>query len=457
MKNLKRLILISIIIIILIIIVILILLFTMNKNDNAQIDEVNEFDNNIQESGLYNFDPTIQPVTVRNNFYSVKTCVEKFYLTYANLFNTQENNEYLLEGEALEFVEQEKKQYAEAIYSMLDDEYIQYSNITLENISTELPEISTQNVEIEKMYVSQQSANTDVYFVYGNLRNNRTMEITNFSLIVKLDRLNKTFKILLQDYLEEKCSNIEIGSETTITVANEIENDNEYNIYEYKNISDEQYATDLFNSYQKNILYNRSRAYTLLNDEYKTEKFGSEKEFESYIENNLYKLSTAKIERYQRTNNENYTQYVCMDQNGRYYIFRENNVMDYSVILDTYTIDLPEFIEEYTKASEENKVLMNIQKFFEAIDDKDYEYAYSKLDETYKSNNFPTLENFENYVKLNFFEENSLSAGRADKQGDVYVYNITISDASGKTNNQVTISFVMQLKGGTDFVMSFQV
>ena len=455
MKKLKKLMLISIIIVILIIIIISILLFVIKKdNNNIDPNEVNEFDNSLQESGLYNFDTTIQPVKVRNNFYSVKSCVEKFYLTYSNLFNDQEENNYLLEGEALEFAEQEKAQYVESIYNMLDEEYIKYAGITLENILVKLPEVNTNNIEIEKMYVSQQTSDTDIYFVYGNFRDEKTFESREFSLIVKLDRLNKTFKILMQDYLQEKSPEVTIGIVPSITMEDEIENNGD-NIFEYKIISDEMYAIDLFNYYQKNVLYNKPRAYDLLNDDYKTKKFASEDEFETYIEKNLTKFATSKIEKYQRTTNEDYTQYVCIDQNGRYYIFRENNVMDYTVILDTYTIDLPEFIEEYEKASDENKVLMNIQKFFDAIEDEDYKYAYNKLDETFKTNNFPTLEEFENYVKTNFFKQNTLSSGNAEKQGNVYIYNVTISDALGENKQSKTTSFVMQLKEGTDFVMSF--
>lgn len=457
MKNLRKLIWISIVIIILIIIIISVLLFMITRNNNGvDTSEIDEFDNTLQDSGLYNFNKTIQPVKVRNNFYAVKSCVEKFYFTYSKLFNNQENNNYLIEGEALNFVEQEMSQNAQSIYNMLDDEYIQYTGITLENIITELPEINTNSIEIEKMYVSQQTRNTDVYFVYGNFRDEKTFENIEFSLIVKLDRLNKTFKILMQDYLEEKCPEIVIGSESPIAIGEEIENVGD-NIFESQIISDERYATDLFNYYQKNILYNRSRAYELLNSEYKTQKFNSEDAFENYIQENLTKFAIAKIEKYEKTTNDDYTQYVCMDQNGRYYIFRENNIMDYTVILDTYTIDLPEFVEEYENASDEDKVLMNIQRFFDAIEDKDYDYAYDKLDETFKANNFATLESFEKYVRENFFEENTLSAGKAEKQGDVYLYNVTIDDGTGKSSNSKTTSFVMRLGEETDFVMSFGV
>lgn len=76
---------------------------------------------------------------------------------------------------------------------------------------------------------------------------------------------------------------------------------------------------------------------------------------------------------------EDYTQYVCIDNHGKYCIFRNRTSIDKDIILDTYTIDLPEFIEKYNKAKPEEKVGMNIERFVNAINDKDYKYGYGLL------------------------------------------------------------------------------
>ena len=77
-------------------------------------------------------------------------------------------------------------------------------------------------------------------------------------------------------------------------------------------------------------------------------------------------------------------------------------------------------------------MLLNIQKFFEAINHQDYTYAYSKLDETFKNNNFETIAEFEAYMKKNFFGKNKLAAGKVEKQGNIYLYDINMSDATEK-------------------------
>lgn len=196
--------------------------------------------------------------------------------------------------------------------------------------------------------------------------------------------------------------------------------------------------------------------YELLDKDYKQIKFGSLENFKQYIEINKAEIIGINPQQYQVTDGENNTkQYVIIDQNGHYYIIREKGVLDYSILLDTYTIDLPEFTEKYNHSTEEQKVLFNIQKCFEAINQRDYKYVYNKLDETFRNNNFETLAEFETYVKKNFFSKNKLAVGKTEKQGNLYLYNITISDATEKETNTKKKNFVMQLKEGTDFVMSF--
>ena len=150
--------------------------------------------------------------------------------------------------------------------------------------------------------------------------------------------------------------------------------------------------------------------------------------------------------------NKNGKEYVCVDENGKYYIFMEEEVGKYSVVLDTYTIDLPEFIEKYNSANEKTKVGLNIQKVFDAINKEDNEYVYNKLDNTLKQTNFKTVQEFKNYVIQNFSGK-QLKYGECQQQGSLYIFDITITEGTKQTNKRV----IMQLKDGTDFVMSFNV
>ena len=151
MKNIKMLIIIVCTIIVILITTILLIL-NIKKSPATSIDEVPV------EEITYQLTKELRPVEIRNDFYVVKTCIEKFYSTYANIFNNFNSN-YMLEGEALESIKREQNNNITAIYNMLDEDYIKYASITKENLLNKLPKINEVNVEINDMYVSEQKEN----------------------------------------------------------------------------------------------------------------------------------------------------------------------------------------------------------------------------------------------------------------------------------------------------------
>lgn len=401
-------------------------------------------------------DSKLKKVSIRNNYYITKLCVNKFYTYYTAIYES-ENENYILDEEAKSSIENMKKQNAEVIYNLLDKEYINNKQITKENILTKLQKINTSVVNINHMYVSQKTENISVYVVEGTLREKVSGKISDFQIMLQLDSQNRTFTVFLEDYIKEKYKDgFKVGNELDINVQNSIEK-NENNGYDYVNVSDETYATDLFNKYKEEMIYNPSLAYEHLNQEYRNKRYGTVEKFQEYVKANLRKNVISKVTKYQITQTDNYTQCVCIDQNGNYYIFRENAVMDYELILDTYTVDLPEFIEKYNNADEKERILLNIQKIFEAINSGDYKYVYSKLDSTFKSNYFKTQEQFEKYIKENWYNYNKVSYGSYQKSGEVYVYNIQITDGDNGKTEKIDKKVVMKLLEGTDFVMSFNV
>ena len=445
MKNKK--VFIGIIVILIIIILLIIALLFLAKNRQNEETE--------PESYIEPIDPIEVEINQklhledeRNDFYNAKICVEKFLLYYMDLYN----DDPLIENK-----EQYEKQVAEMVYSMLSKEYIEFKQITKENLKEKLQTLEKSDIQILKIYKSEQTELTSYCFVEGTLRSTTSGNISNFKLMLNIDMKNNTFEISLEDYINEKGYNkLKVGDELEIEELQEVEN-RKYNIFEYQNISDNSYIDDIFLAWKDNTLHNTKQSYQYLNTDYAKKRFKTLQNYEEYIKNNYKKIVMISLDKYKKEKQDDYTQYTCLDNYGNYYIFRETSPMQYTVILDTYTIDLPEFTAKYNNAKDEEKVSLNMQKFFQAINKGDYEYSYNKLDATYKSQNFKTLAEFEKYMKENFFEQNKISAGKGEKQGDVYLYNMTIEDASGKSKNTITKTFVMQLKEGTEFVMSFEV
>ena len=449
MSNLKKWI---IMLVIFLTIIIGLLIYTIYQNRGKIVYDIDESGKEIS----YEINKKIQKVSSKNNYYIVKTCVNKFFTYYTAIYDV-ENDNYILDDEAKASIENEQKQNAEVLYNLLDEEYIKFSGITKENILTKLQEIDSSIVNITNMYVSEQTTSMAVYIVTGTLREKISGEISDFQIILQIDSQNRTFTVFLQDYINEKYKQgFEIGNEIDITVPDSIEK-NEDNIYDYIIVSEETYITDLFNKYREEVLYDTELAYERLNEEYRNKRFTSLENFQKYAKSNVKKHVIMKLDKYQKTQKDDYTEYVCIDQNGNYYIFRETSVMEYSLILDTYTLDLPEFIEKYNNSEENEKILLNIQKVFEAINSGDYKYAYNKLDDTFKSNYFKTQEDFEKYIQEKWYTNNSISYQDYQKNGDVYIYNVKITDGDGAKTDVVNQKIVMKLLEGTDFVMSINV
>lgn len=442
----KKIIKVCIVILVILIVIILNMFIHFKKENEKSLP--NEFDDTIEDSSLYKFDTTVQTVKIRNNFYAVKGCVNKFF-TYYSALNTTEDSKYIVD-------EKQDDNNKEALYSMLDDEYIKFNDINKDNILRKIPNFNNATAEINKMYVVQKSANTAIYFVYGILNDKINIKHTNFSMAVKVDMLNKTFKLLLQDYVDEKYNNIKVGENIEINVQNDIRNDT-YNIFEYNVVLDDEYVKDVFDKLRNDFIYNPELVYDELESDYRSKRFSSIDVFKEYLKDNSLKNIMMNIEKYQKNVYDDYTQYVCIDSNSNYYIFREDSVMNYKIILDTYTIDLPEFIEKYKSATDQVKVGMNIQKIIYAINSKDYKYVYDKLDKTFKKNKYNTLNIFENKMKQEFYDTNKVEYTKFTKEGNIYIYNLNVKNGENENAKEKKLTIIMKLKENTDFEMSFNI
>lgn len=448
MDSKKTIIVILIIILIVSLTTVAILLWHRGKNDEKQATPAMPTD-------PVEIDNTLQRVSKRNNFYMVKSCVDKFYAYYESLYNSQ-GDSIIIDEEAQKSLDKQKEENKNAVYSMLDDTYIDYKNITLDNLTSKISKIDPLYVSVTEMYELQKDENMYVYFVYGNIRDQKTSNISKFSMIVKIDMRNRAFKVLLQDYVNEKYNNIQIGETVQINISDKIEA-NKYNIVEYKAISDSTYVTDIINAYKNDIMFNSEEVYNKLDTDYKEKRFKDLESFKEYVSTKIRKIVTMNVTKFQKEDYEEYVQYVCLDNKGDYTIIKEYGPMNYTLILDTYTIDLPEFKAKYENADNKNKVALNMDKIKQAINDNNYEYVYSKLNETFKNNNFKNYDKFLKNFKSRFFEDNIFEYQSIEGQENIYDIKVKIKNKNEELNEGNNIAFVMQLLENTNFEISFNV
>ena len=448
MTKIKKIIIPLGIMLVIAIIALIIILNLINKN-NQQTD-ISE-DEGI-EAYQKETDTILSQVTNRVDYYTVKTCIGKYYADYSILFNP----EIYYIGFSEERVKQEQADNTQAIYDMLDSQYITEKGITIDNLGTNLKKIEVITPYITNMYVNHRTNNMDIYVIDGTIKTDITDAGEKFQIILKLDILNKTFSIMPSEYVEEKYGNILEGQNLDIELTDSIEKNNN-NQFVYRTITEEDYMKDLFAELKNELLYDHEKAYNHLNEEYRNKKFATLEKFNNWATSKEEEYKNMVLAQYQTVQEDGYTQYVLVDQNGKYYIFNETGVMDYTTMLDTYTVDLPEFIEKYNKSNEADKAGMNLQKIVDAINDRDYTYVYNKLDETFKQNNFKTENDFIAYMQNAFYANNNVEFSNYRASGDLHIFDATFTDKNNANNQARSKTFIIQLKEGTDYRLSFNV
>ena len=386
-----------------------------------------------------------------NLFYTIEMCLQK-YETILHLDYEKQLDELGIPTIAAAYEIETLEEKSTAILELLDEDYINQNNINTANVINalqgDMQEITVTVLEM-RQFTSNEKIN--VYSVYANIEKVEEEEATKEYFVVKMDTTNETFSICpLNNQEYDDIDDIQYNNTTT-----QIEINN-FNVYVYMEYNESQIAEKYFQAYKQLMLTDSEAAFNKLDEEYRNERFGDLESFTEYINEHRTEIANTQISKYQAIQYDGYTQYICLKIDGYYWIINETSPQNYTLMLDTYSIDVPSFIERYNSASEINKVQLNFNKVFEAINMGDYEYVYDKLDSTFKQNNFPTLNDFEEYINNNLYTKINVEYGKYETSGNLYILELNLKNAENE-EQQVTKTFIMQLKEGTDFVMSFTV
>lgn len=444
MKNKKKIIIYSIIAVLVIILIVTLLLVKALKEEDKIYDEILE-----SKEGIGSADENPVKLIRTNNtvtYYTVDECLKSYFR--------------MLEIED-----------SAVLMTYLNENYIKDNDIHENNILTVLEKYEDYNTyRTAEMY---EIANYNITTYYVKAR----IDHKNIYFIVHLDVNNQTFDI--EPITEENYQKREqMTSSSMKSITNKV-----YNYYVYKDLNDEVTSKLYFADYIKTMLTDSEEAYQLLDEEYKEKRFSSVDEFNTYIQNNQNRFNISfqfedNSSEYENFNeyyefiskNENfglrnysveqfgdYTRYICVDGFNNYYIFFVTYPGTYTAMLDFYTIDMDEFTEKYNTSTNDVKVGMNVQKVIQAINAKDYQYIYNKLDETFRNTNYSSINMLEEYIKNNLFDTNEAEYTNFYQEGDAYIYQVNMKDAQNPDTNQRTMTIIMNLKDETDFVMSFSI
>ena len=382
-------------------------------------------------------------------FYTVVSCIDTYLHDSSTKIPTGES---LTDQQEASMTDEER---ATRIYNELSIEYIEDNNITTQNIREYIHSSGDYLTfyPIEMKVYNKPNTRIENYIAYGRIRNSATGDfIGETYIVVTIDQRNMTFAI-------KPLINEEITSIEDIELDTEIESieENENNVFTYYRVNEAALINKYLNTFVMYALNKPDIAYEYLDEEYREKRFKSLENFNGYVIDNKEKIQSIKLDKYQKTKKDGYTQYVCIDTEGNYYIIKETATMQFGLILDTYTLDLPEFTEKYENADDTTKVGMNIEKVKEALNSGDYEYVYNKFTDGFKNNYFKTVEDFKNYVQQNWYKTIKITYNSISTEGKAHVFEVYLSDETGENSNVITKNFNIQLQEGTDFIFSFNV
>ena len=330
----------------------------------------------------------------------------------------------------------EYKQYLRETIEKQTDEKIKKTN---QKLTTKI--IDMKYIKLENIYK---------YVTYGILVNSEYKLIDKYYLYVTIDKINKTYCIEPISLEEYNDGNMKVSSNVILN-----KNDNIYSEIVVGYIESIKEYIDRYNTF---TLIDPKITYNLLNQEYKEKKFEDINKYIKYVDNNKERLSDIQVTKYIVEDNKDYIDFICADKNGFYYIIRKytENCLKYEFFLDTYTIDSDDYIKTYDVASKKDQIKLNIEKIILAINSKDYDYVYDKLDNIFKSKYFDNAENLGAFLQKNLFDLNKISNGKLSNNGNgIYTCDLEITSYGDENNTTKNMTIIMKLLDNRDFTMSF--
>ena len=448
--------------IILVVFIIIIILSIIYFNSRSTINEQTGTDRTSPEE--INVNKSVVECEVANEYFVVKDIVNKYYKYSGDLDIKADNIEVyrqaINEEEMKKYKEEkakERKEIAnEMLYNMLNSTYIKEFDIKKDDLKKKFSIGNNEEIVIRKMYKIESSENVSTFLVNGIIIENENNKIEKYNIAVSLDMFHNTFSIFPEEYLKKyDYDDVNVGESIDITIDS-IESNN-YNEFEYKTfIDDSEIAKDYFNNYRYNMIYDVSYAYNMLDKEYREKRFGSLDGYKAYIQENYDEIVKCIISKYQVTEEDNQKEYICIDDYGNYYIFIQNNMSNYELQLDTYTIESKSFLNKYTNGDDQTKSGINVEKFFEALNRKDYQYIYNHLAESFRNNYFDSEERLKEYIQKNLFVYSKVDYKDYKKEGNVNIFKVKIlNNEDSQEEKEMTI--MIQLKEDNNFIMSFSI
>lgn len=258
-KYLKYIILFSIFILILIIIISII-----NHNKYSMPKEFYDSDIEISKDLAKEQSKIIQKINTIE-FDQVRTCLNSYFQDFVGT-----NPSNIISDEMKIYT---ADQYKERIFAKLSQDYITKNSYSKEKLVCN-EKITSYNVDILSIYsvndntdlVEENFSSVKLYIVKGIFRNMDTKTGKDFTMLIALDNSTKAFEIWPSDYVEmSKFESLKVGDTIDFSIPKTIEA-TDYNKFSNFSVSVDDICRYQFNTIIDLILYDTSKAYSLLSE-----------------------------------------------------------------------------------------------------------------------------------------------------------------------------------------------
>lgn len=451
--NIKRLVIVFAFILIVIVILIGFILLTHRKGNSIPISN-NNTANNISNSNVVDNNTTDNETKNQNT----------------NTSNITENNNGMISSE-----NKLKKTIDKEVYFWLKDRITEYfssndlddpTKIIDNNVINEL-NLTKDNYRrfnnfdgpifrIDEIY--EQVLDTEKSIYIAKLRYGKSEDdIKDTILWVKRDKENKTFSVFPYEYIRLKnYTELKVGDKIPIdtekSIAKNIEN--QYEEDDNRNISAEICMKGLFERYKFDLLIDNNHLYNLIEESYRNIKYPNFEDLKKYINQNRTDLYLDTLNEYKVINYDTYVEYRAICNSKRNFVFNVKNMMDYTISLDNYNIVQNE--DTYDAFFPAAQAKYCVDRVVQAINYKDYDFVYSKLNSVQKNNYYKNINDFRKFLAENSYSENdyTIEDNYLIISDNVYQFTVILTDSLKENPQNITLTMTVTLQDGTDFRIS---
>lgn len=339
---------------------------------------------------------------------------------------------------------------------LMDKDVINELGVTVDNYR-KFNDFDAPIFRIDKIYEQILNKNRSLYVV--KLRYGKSEEDAKDSIVwVEKDTSSNTFSIYPYEYLKMKnYLDFKEGDTVPVDSSKIIEKNAENKYSEDDDDIDEDTELcmkGLFERYKFDLLVDREHLYSILEIDYKNAKYSNLEDLKKYINDNRTDLYLDMISEYKVVNYNEYVEYRAICNSQRNYVFNAKNMMDYTVSLDNYSVVQNK--DTYNAFLPAAQAKYCVDRVVQALNYKDYDFVYSKLNPVQKNNYYKNVNEFKNYLSKALYEQNSyeIDDNYLIISDNVYQFTVTIRDATGGEFTYSKFTMAVTLKDDADFIIS---